>query len=1724
MFKNIYIVFVVFLCSFFFYSCTFFEESPHFGITIKPGDAHVSQLDALKIFIKTEDNGLRVVEETEHLYGTGSSTLGAEIIDGGVSFRFVPPHGGVVYLHIVGYAEDVIIATFSGKVITEPGTFFNVSLVDYKPECDRDGDSFYVCLDGEDNPNGCCDHLTPELLNHFDDKEDSVDDLEAAYTAFLSQSSGLDLFCREVLLSTEPDMIHPFTNQNFEESEPCYCNNSVDEDCDGFDFQCDDTDNDNDNWIAGRDCDDNDPTAYPGALEVAGDGIDNNCNGIIDTDFNNCEIDFDQDGFCGGDGGEDCNDRDRNIHPGLIDIPNDGIDQDCDGIYNTIILDNDVDRDQHVNINFGGDDCNDTDAGIHPGAPDLCSDGIDQDCSGEDLQCGANDLDRDGYVDIQSGGRDCDDSNPLIFPGAPDLCNDNIDQDCAGGDEDCNDDHDQDHYNILWDCDDTDPEVYPWAEEFCNGRDDDCDGLVDEGNPLYLRLNHEEAPLWCGETDEGECELGKSVCTQHQHHQYRGFECFGEIEPSDEICDNLDNDCDGEIDNGNPGGGDTCVAECGAGTLFCSRGEFICRSQDAEPETCDGEDNDCDGATDESEENPEQPLFETCYTGPEGTLWIGQCEQGLSVCEGGDFSACDGDIIPISEDCDNVGQDNDCNGIVDDFEPPTEPCNTGLLGVCAVGNWGCQEKTLTCIPNHQPGIERCDNMDEDNDCDGITDNIPTLEDECDTGLPGPCSPGHLSCSPEGIIECRQEVFPVIESCQNSGTDDDCDNTVDNVPLVGEPCNSTEHPGVCREGTYRCQNEQLVCVVGIIPGSFPENCSNMNEDDDCDGITDNIPGFGEPCSTGQPGVCADGIRSCSNSSLICTPFVTPQSLEETCNGRDDDCDGSTDEDFDLDINPENCGECGLNCGENACCEGQCVNLGTSTSHCGECGQVCASNERCFMGTCRCGINPACDSGEHCQAGTCMCGSGPACEEQETCTNGTCRCGSLICSDNENCRDTDGNLSCWCGDQPSCREGTECGEGGCSCVDNSGGGQGAVCCQGGCVDLETNTDNCGDCNESCGEGEHCTSGECSCNSVQPVFSCLENEICSGGECFCGDGQCAGDEWCTGFDTCRCGTGSSCNISELCEGEECRCGSNPSCDDGDLCCEGTCCSILIDERNCGGCGITCQFGEACASGECKCGSNPSCDEGEQCCDNQCLSVLSDVERCGGCGITCQSGETCSQGSCRCGTTNIHCGSGETCCGNECADLTEDLAHCNGCNQACEPDFATPDCNDGSCEVDSCIAPHANCDSQHSNGCEINLSNNRNHCGRCTRSCNNTQTDSIICSGSTCLPSCKQGYGNCNNPSISQSDDGCETSLWTDNACQTNCETSAQNCNIRVLHASGANCDSGLCNFTSCNQNWENCNGDRTDGCEIDLTDASHCGDCDNNCLSNDFVSAALCENGECLITGCDSEHSDCNGDPSDGCEIATDNCIMWSCKALYDVGLNHGNDQYLIDPNGEPNDDAFYAYCDMENGGWTLAASVVTRSDFWKNDQYTPENSARVQSIGSANPENNYVLHLQKWQEILALHGDESKLKVTVRRIDNNQDVTLGWLVGVQMDDDGRFTNPVQAYKGNGDEIDNPLNACVIQNHFNYEDRNYYIIFDETDEYCNRAYLGWWSNRWCNGFISLGCPESYYLLTEPYVEDDMIPHSCSLDATYRCEPDFMSGGGNKACLYKRKWYWLQ
>ncbi len=185
--------------------------------------------------------------------------------------------------------------------------------------------------------------------------------------------------------------------------------------------------------------------------------------------------DTDGDGWsaCAG----DCDDSEALIHSGATERC-DGIDQDCDDVIDegTECYDDDGDG---LTENRG--DCNDGDATISPSAPEVLDNGVDDDCDGV-IDLGTEDLDGDGYL---SDAGDCDDSDPTSYLGAPELV-DGIDNNCDGRIDDTTivyDDDGDGWSEVMGDCDDGDRFVSPSASESPNWVDDDCDGPVDEGTP-----------------------------------------------------------------------------------------------------------------------------------------------------------------------------------------------------------------------------------------------------------------------------------------------------------------------------------------------------------------------------------------------------------------------------------------------------------------------------------------------------------------------------------------------------------------------------------------------------------------------------------------------------------------------------------------------------------------------------------------------------------------------------------------------------------------------------------------------------------------------------------------------------------------------------------------------------------------------------------------------------------------------------------------------------------------------------------------------------------------------------------------------------------------------------------------------------------------------------------------------------------------------------------------
>jgi hypothetical protein len=188
------------------------------------------------------------------------------------------------------------------------------------------------------------------------------------------------------------------------------------------------------------DCNDDNAKIYPGAYDVPNDGIDQDCDGrdAEQVFYEQISYDEDQDGYTVSEG--DCNDHDPSVHPGAYDFPEDGVDQDCDGrdAVQTFYEQTSYDEDQDGYTVSEGD-CNDGDRRIHPDAEDIPGDGIDQNCDGYDeplfteqyTTSNPIDADNDGYPKVAG---DCDDNDRTIHPNAYDFPGNGIDEDCDGED------------------------------------------------------------------------------------------------------------------------------------------------------------------------------------------------------------------------------------------------------------------------------------------------------------------------------------------------------------------------------------------------------------------------------------------------------------------------------------------------------------------------------------------------------------------------------------------------------------------------------------------------------------------------------------------------------------------------------------------------------------------------------------------------------------------------------------------------------------------------------------------------------------------------------------------------------------------------------------------------------------------------------------------------------------------------------------------------------------------------------------------------------------------------------------------------------------------------------------------------------------------------------------------------------------------------------------------
>lgn len=375
-----------------------------------------------------------------------------------------------------------------------------------------------------------------------------------------------------------------------------------------------------------------------------------------------------------------------------------------------------------------------------------------------------------------------------------------------------------------------------------------------------------------------------------------------------EICDAVDNNCNGVIDEGfdltnDPMNCGECGNVCALANATaacavvlgiprcvveaCADGykdidgvpsdgcEYMCPVSPPAAEACNDKDDDCDGQINEG--NPGGGLL--CETNCPGGTCMGECKPGVTVCAGTSL-VCVGGAGPSLEVCD--GLDNDCDGAVDNgFDLQADPQNCGACGAAcmldhAVG--GCmagQCVITTCLPGYKsldnnpangceyacpvnpPTVESCNGLDDD--CNGVTDDAGVISAQKPPAAlcyptPGtPCAGSDFVC--QGALGWRcsygagVEVDPngklaVVESLCN-GIDGNCNGQVDETwQDLGTPCDNGQL-GACRDGGMKICDPvdpaQTICDLSPAPDPVPgapsaEACNGV--DDDCDGVKDN----------------------------------------------------------------------------------------------------------------------------------------------------------------------------------------------------------------------------------------------------------------------------------------------------------------------------------------------------------------------------------------------------------------------------------------------------------------------------------------------------------------------------------------------------------------------------------------------------------------------------------------------------------------------------------------------------------------------------------------------------------------------------------------------------------------------------------------------------------------------------------------------------------------------
>ena len=535
---------------------------------------------------------------------------------------------------------------------------------------------------------------------------------------------------------------------------------------------------------------------------------------------------------------------------------------------------------------------------------------------------------------------------------------------CAAGDTKC-------ESGRLLCRNETSPELY----EQCDDKDHDCDGAPlngftpdTVGGMTATTGPDPRVGKNCG-IDTGECAFGKQTC----HLDTMMLSCDGQVLPATEICDGKDNDCDGKIDehekdNSNndiplAGEGVACITNangslntnppasasrghCQTGTSVCSAGKIACQGQIGPlPELCDVEDWDCDGAASNGVTVTDPAVGKPC-----GPPTVGVCQSGTTVCNGSNQVVCQGAMpsasyVPPAQSgsketaCD--GLDNDCDGATDEGTPASYDgatcCDITGFSCCDSGTRQCKNGRIQCVypvGAKFPTTEVCGNGDDD--CDGKTDEGFNTQTDvnncggcgikcqfnggvtnpravlvCDTGTCkiGACDTGFIDKNHDYHDGCEAAcTFTGNEVCDN--TDNDCDGTVDNldpnaipsavcIPKKTGVCDVPQlltNGPKCTAGVLTCDIQSLVTAGYITSYQATETICD-GKDNDCNGKTDEgfTPPIGQTCHKGTGACQTTGTNVCNGpNASICNAATPSSGTAEVCDGIDNDCNGTIDD--------------------------------------------------------------------------------------------------------------------------------------------------------------------------------------------------------------------------------------------------------------------------------------------------------------------------------------------------------------------------------------------------------------------------------------------------------------------------------------------------------------------------------------------------------------------------------------------------------------------------------------------------------------------------------------------------------------------------------------------------------------------------------------------------------------------------------------------------------------